>query len=186
MARRDAAGEATRASAPPGPVVTGPVVTGPVGGGRRADETIARVRALARLLDSAVGVPGTRFRFGLDSVVGLIPGVGDVAGAVATGYLVLAAGRLGAPPVVLARMLLNAAVDALVGTVPLVGDLFDVGWKANSRNVALLERHLADPRGARASSRGAVYGVLALLALLVVAGVWLAALALQAVLNAVT
>jgi hypothetical protein len=99
---------------------------------------------------------------------------------------VLAAGRLGAPPVVLGRMLLNAAVDALVGTVPLVGDLFDVGWKANTRNVALLERHLADPRGARASSRTVVVGALLFLALLVVAGVWLAMLALRAVLDLVT
>ena len=132
---------------------------------------LVRARALARLLDAAVGVPGTRLRIGLDALVGLVPGLGDVAGAASAGYIVLVAARLGAPASVLVRMLLNTGLDALVGTVPLLGDLFDVGWKANLRNVALLERHVADPRGARAASRGVVLAVLGALALLAVGAV---------------
>ena len=143
----------------------------------RAERAVAphaeRVRRLARVMDSAVGVPGTRLRFGLDAVLGLIPGVGDVVGAAASGYVVLAAARLGAPASVLVRMLLNVGVDTLVGTVPLLGDLFDLGFRSNSRNVALLERHLADPRGARAASRHVVIGVLLGLALLAAAGIFL-------------
>lgn len=159
-------------------------LTGPVAGAP-ASGHLARVRSLSRLLDSAVRVPGTRFRLGLDALLGLVPGVGDVAGAMASGYIVVAAARLGAPPVVLARMLLNAAIDAVVGAVPLLGDLFDFGWRANSRNVALLERHLADPRGARGASRSVVLGVLAGLAVLLVVGVVLAGLLLRAVLDLV-
>lgn len=145
-------------------------------GGVHAD----RVRALARLLDAAVRVPGTNLRFGLDAVLGLVPGVGDLAGAAASGYIVLAAARLGAPAAVLLRMLLNAAIDAVVGTVPLLGDLFDFGWRANTRNVALLERHLADPRGARAASRTVVLAVLAGLVLLAIGAFLLLAAAFRA------
>lgn len=117
---------------------------------------LARVRRLATLLDAAVGIPGTRLRFGVDSLLGLIPGGGDVAGALLSGGVVLAAARLGAPPSLLLRMLGNLALDALLGTVPLAGDLFDVAWKANMRNVRLLERHLDDPEGARRGSRALV------------------------------
>ena len=145
-----------------------------------------RVRALARVLDSAVRVPGTNLRFGLDAIVGLIPGVGDVVGAAASGYIVLAAARLGAPAPVLARMLLNTGIDAAVGAVPLLGDLFDLGWRANARNVALLERHLADPGDARAASRRAVLLVLLGLAILAVVAVVLAFLGVRALVRAAT
>src|SRR5215216_3254920 len=87
----------------------------------------ARVRALARLLDAAVRVPGTNVRVGLDALIGLIPGVGDVAGVAFYGYIILAAARLGVPVPVVLRMLLNVATDTVVGAVPLVGDIFDVG-----------------------------------------------------------
>jgi hypothetical protein len=145
-----------------------------------------RVRALSRVLDSAVRVPGTNLRFGLDAIVGLIPGVGDVVGAAASGYIVLAAARLGAPAPVLMRMLMNTGIDAAVGTVPLVGDLFDIGWRSNARNVALLERHLADPGHARAASRRVVLLVLLGLAIVAVAAVVLAFLGLRALLRAAT
>ncbi|MDF1503421.1 DUF4112 domain-containing protein [Roseisolibacter sp. H3M3-2] len=145
-----------------------------------------RVRRLARVMDSAVGIPGTRVRFGLDAVLGLVPGVGDVVGAAAAGYVVLAAARLGAPASVLLRMLVNVGVDTLVGSVPLLGDLFDLGWRSNTRNVALLERHLADPRGARAASRAVVVGVLVGLALLAAAGIFLVVALLRALLALAT
>lgn len=93
-------------------------------------------------MDSAVAVPGTRWRVGLDAVVGLIPGVGDSAGLLLSAWVVLEAWRLGVSRGTLLRMAANVAVDAVVGTVPVLGDLFDAGFKANQRNVRLLEREL--------------------------------------------
>jgi len=139
-------------------------------GDRRLDD----VRVLARVLDSAVRVPGTNIRLGLDAVLGLMPAVGDVAGGVFASYVLIQAARLGAPPSVLVRMLVNVGVDSLVGTVPLVGDLFDIGWKSSTRNVALLERHVASPVATRAASRRVVIAVVAALALMVAGGVMLA------------
>ena len=98
-----------------------------------------RARAIARLLDTAFRVPGTDIRFGLDGILGLIPGVGDVAGAALSGYVILTAARAGAPNTLLARMLANVGLDALVGAVPLLGDLFDVAFRANVRNATLLD-----------------------------------------------
>ena len=126
-----------------------------------------RVRSLARVLDTALRIPGTGIRFGLDSVLGLIPGVGDLTGAALSGYIVLAAARSGVPASVLTRMVLNLGVDTLVGTIPLLGDLFDVGFRANTRNAALLERFLAEPVAAKRSSRlavGLAFGAIVLLA----------------------
>ena len=141
------------------------------------DASVGRARALARLLDSAVTVPGTNIRFGADSLIGLIPGVGDLAGAVLSGYIVLVATRLGAPASVVARMLLNIGVDTLVGSVPVLGDLFDVAWKSNQMNVALLERHLGEPIATRRMSRWLVTGVVVVaIGLFVLAGVGLIAL----------
>ena len=134
-----------------------------------APDEAARVRALARLLDSALKIPGTGVTIGLDSIIGLVPGIGDLAGGVMSGYIVLASARLGAPPAVVMRMILNLVIDTLVGSVPLVGDLFDVGYRANLRNAALLDDHLADPKRTRRSSfiatGAAVGGVVLLLAL---------------------
>ena len=135
--------------------------------------SLARARTLTRLLDSAAHVPGTRVRFGLDSILGLVPGLGDVAGAVLSGYLVLLASRMGAPQSVIMRMLANVAVDTVGGTVPLFGDLFDVAWKSNTRNLALLERVAEVRPGAVGSpvepAAGKTTIVLTLLALLLLA-----------------
>ena len=139
----------------------------------RSDDPAAGVRTLARLLDSAVTVPGTNFRVGLDALIGLVPGVGDMAGAAMSGYIVLAAARLGAPKPVLMRMILNVAIDGVVGSVPLLGDLFDAGWRANIRNTALLDRHLAAPAQARKGSIAVMIGVAALLVLLAIGAVLL-------------
>jgi hypothetical protein len=141
------------------------------------DASVGRARALARLLDSAVTVPGTNIRFGADSLIGLIPGLGDIAGAVLSGYIVLVATRLGAPASVVARMLLNIGVDTVVGSVPVLGDLFDVAWKSNQMNVALLERHLGAPIATRRTSRWLVTGVVVVaISLFVLAGVGVIAL----------
>lgn len=138
------------------------------------DPRIQRMRALATLLDSSIPVPGTGFRFGLDAVIGLVPGIGDATGAILSGYLVLQAARMGASPATLARMVGNVAVETVVGAVPFLGDLFDAAWKANRRNMRLLEAHLLDPRGTARASRGWVIAVV--VALLVVFGVGIALL----------
>ena len=108
---------------------------------RRPDAVakLARLRRIARLMDSAVGLPGTRFRLGVDGLLGLAPVAGDAVSAAIALYIVWEARRLGAPPSLVARMLGNVALDAFGGSVPLLGDLFDVAFKANVRNVDLLE-----------------------------------------------
>jgi hypothetical protein len=124
---------------------------------------------LARALDSAAGIPGTKLRVGIDPLLGLLPGAGDLVGAALSGYIVLTGVQLGAPRTVVMRMIANVAIDTIVGTVPVLGDLFDAGWKSNIRNVALIERHVAEPSDVRASSRMMVAAV-ALVLLLLAAG----------------
>ena len=102
-------------------------------------------RALARVLDTAIGIPGTRIRVGLDAILGLIPGAGDAVSAALSGYIILAAARAGASRPVLLRMVGNVVLDTLIGAVPVLGDLFDIAFRSNARNVALLERHAVDP-----------------------------------------
>ncbi len=104
-----------------------------------------RLAALANLLDSYFLVPGTRIRFGLDGLIGLIPFAGDVLGGLLSSLIVIAAWFRGAPPVLLARMLANLALGVVIGIVPILGDAFDIAWKANHRNYALLARHMAEP-----------------------------------------
>lgn len=132
------------------------------------DSDIQRARALARVLDSAVGIPGTPLRIGLDAILGLIPGGGDVAGAALSGYIVLAAARRGASRAVIARMLLNVLLDTTIGAIPVLGDLFDVAYKSNMKNVALLERHAAHPAAVTRHSRWVVAGVFAVLILIAI------------------
>jgi hypothetical protein len=112
----------------------------PTGDSRAA--RLARIDALATLLDSALAIPGTNVRFGVDAIVGLIPGVGDLITALVSLYIVHEARQLGAPTHLLLRMVGNIALDGVVGAAPLVGDVFDVMWRANRRNVALLHDHL--------------------------------------------
>jgi hypothetical protein len=99
---------------------------------------------LAYWLDDRFEVPGTRFRVGLDGLVGLIPGIGDAATNAITAYIIFQAWRLGVPRSVLTRMLSNLGIDFVVGLVPVFGDLFDIGYKANRRNARLLRRHFAE------------------------------------------
>ena len=134
-----------------------------------------RVQALARLLDNSISIPGTNWKIGFDAIVGLIPGIGDLIGAVLSGYIVLEAARADIPAFTLARMLLNVGVDTLVGAVPALGDVFDAAWKANVRNAALLERHLVvsgDVSRRKRSAVGAIF--LAAIALVLILGAGLA------------
>jgi hypothetical protein len=100
-----------------------------------------RLRRLVVLFDSAFRVPGTRIRFGIDPIIGLIPGLGDMTSPVIATLIIWQATRLRVPKIVLVRMALNALIDAGVGAIPVVGDLFDFGWKSNDWNLSLLERH---------------------------------------------
>ena len=101
---------------------------------------------LSRILDTWFRVPGTSIRFGLDGIIGLVPGIGDILAGLASCILILAAWVRGVPYITIARMLVNLALDVIIGAVPLLGDAFDIAWKANRRNYALLTRHLEQPQ----------------------------------------
>lgn len=124
--------------------------------------SLKRLRQLSYVLDNAVGIPGTDFRFGLDPILGLIGG--DVATGLVSVYIVYEAMRMGLPAATIGRMGFNIVLDTMTGLVPVLGDLFDVGWKANSKNVALIEKHVASPVPSRAADK--VFAVLMIVALL--------------------
>jgi len=134
------------------------------------ENKLAAVRAVAKLMDAAIEIPGTKIKFGLDTLIGLIPGVGDAIGSAIGGYIIMVASNLGVPRPVLWRMTWNLAVDAAIGVVPFVGDALDVAWKANLRNVRLLEDALADPQAARRGSRWMLVGIAAAVLLIGAAG----------------
>ena len=109
-------------------------------------KSIARLRGLARLMDAQFKIPGTNIRFGLDGLLGLIPGAGDLSTFAVSGYMVMILAQNGASGFVLARMVLNILIDAVFGSIPLLGDMFDVYFKANIRNIKLMEEHYVEGR----------------------------------------
>jgi hypothetical protein len=111
------------------------------------EQRMARIDALATLMDTAFLIPGTNVRFGLDALIGLVPGIGDAITTIISLYIVNEARALGAPPLLIARMIANVAVDGLVGAVPIAGDAFDVAFRANRRNMGLLREHLDKVEG---------------------------------------
>jgi len=111
-------------------------------GGESRDAALQRVDALARLMDSAFVIPGLNLRVGLDSLIGLVPGVGDAVTTAVGAYIVYEARRLGLPKHKIARMIGNVAFDSVLGAVPLAGDVFDVFFKSNTRNLRILREHL--------------------------------------------
>jgi len=159
---------------------------------RLSAEELRKIRAsvgqISRWMDTAFELPLVGWRFGLDAIIGLIPGLGDAATTVVSLYLLALAGRAGVPKITLARMGLNVAVDMILGALPLVGDVFDIWWKANQRNAMLLDQRIAqsgkDARRAKASDWIFVGALLAGLAILFVALVSLAVLAASALWNA--
>jgi hypothetical protein len=144
---------------------------------KRARRSLDRLRRLARLFDQAFTLPGTRIRFGLDALFGLLPGAGDIAGGLVAVYALRVARNLGAPPVVQMHMLMNIALDALIGMIPLLGDVFDFVFEAQTRNLALLERWLESPeRQSRRSRRGLLLvplSILIVFATLTALGIWM-------------
>ena len=135
------------------------------------------LRRWARIFDSAFRIPGTRITFGLDPIIGLIPGIGDLSSPIFSLFIIWHAAKLRVPRVVIARMVLNALIDGLVGAIPVVGDLFDFAWKASAWNLALLERHAMPGTPARRSDWIFValcVGVVVVVALIpLVIAVWL-------------
>lgn len=104
--------------------------------------SILRLDGLARVMDSAIQIPGTNIRMGLDAFLGLLPGIGDAIAAAISSYLIWEAKQMGVSKLVLARMAGNVAIDTVIGAVPFAGDIFDVAYKANLKNVALLKKHV--------------------------------------------
>ncbi|MCW3089985.1 MAG: hypothetical protein JWP81_1054 [Ferruginibacter sp.] len=127
---------------------------------------------LARLMDSQFKIPGTNIKFGLDPLIGLIPGAGDFATLLISGYMVMILARNGASGFVLARMTMNILIDALIGSIPILGDIFDVGFKASQRNMKLMHEHYVQGRH-RGGAWKLVIPVLFVLLLLVTGLAWL-------------
>jgi len=120
-----------------------------------------RLKQLAWLLDSSIPIPGTKFTVGLEALIGLFPFIGDLIGVALSSFILKEAARLGAPKSVLMRMSWNVALEGVVGIVPLAGDLFDAAFKANQRNVRLLNEWLARPQRTERASGMLVFGLLA-------------------------
>lgn len=144
---------------------------------------LRRIQRLSYLLDNSIPLPGLGYRVGWDAVLGLIPGAGDMVGTLLSGYIILEAARLGASRATLLRMVFNVAVEAVVGAVPLLGDLFDATWKANARNMQLLGEQAHTPvrahRSNRRFARLLVGGLVLLVLGVAAAGVWLTAVLLR-------
>jgi hypothetical protein len=144
---------------------------------RRGRLGLERLRAITRLMDQAWGIPGTKWRFGLEPLFGLVPGLGDIAGGLIAVYGLHVARLLRAPAVIQLHMLTNIALDALVGTIPIIGDIFDFVYKAQTRNLAMLDEWLQTPHQAqRRSRRGLLFIPLAIVvvfATLTILGLWL-------------
>ena len=158
-------------------------VRGEVVGTSRAERFAAaeqRIGRVTRVLDELVSVPGTPIKVGLDPLIGLIPVAGDAFAALVGSWVILEASRFGIPKVVLGRMVANLVVDLGIGAIPLVGDLYDVAFRSNRRNLDLFRRHALDPA---ASTRGEEAFFLGLV-LLLVGMVVLAAMAVRAVIGA--
>lgn len=110
--------------------------------GPTREDALARVTLVARLMDSAFFIPGLNRRVGLDAVIGLVPGVGDAISAALASYIVWEARQLGLPRWKIARMIGNVAIDTAIGAIPVAGDVFDVFFKANQRNLRIIQDHI--------------------------------------------
>lgn len=105
---------------------------------------LKKIRQISKLLDSAISIPGTKFRFGIDPIIGLIPGGGDLIAALISGYIIFLAFRLGVAKEDLLKMIQNVALETILGSIPVVGDVFDAYFKANLRNLEIVENSIVD------------------------------------------
>ena len=138
---------------------------------------------LALIMDEFLRVPGTKFRFGLDPIIGLLPGLGDTASAFISALALIQAARRGVPKILLARMSLNILVNEIVGIIPALGDAFSFWFKSNARNYRLLQQHIDRPTRSRKSDWIFVGAVLVLLFLIVCAGLLVSFWVLQQILK---
>ncbi|MEO1349838.1 MAG: DUF4112 domain-containing protein [Cyanobacteria bacterium J06635_15] len=139
---------------------------------------LKRLRAISTVMDNAVAIPGTGFKFGLDPIVGLLPGGGDLLSGVLSIYIVFEAMRLGLPTATLLRMTWNIVLEVIIGTVPILGDGFDLVWKANAKNVQLVEHHVRSPQTNQRANRWfalvLIVGLLGLVGAIALGSFWLA------------
>ncbi|MBE9168397.1 DUF4112 domain-containing protein [Pleurocapsales cyanobacterium LEGE 06147] len=129
---------------------------------------INNLRRLSQLLDNAIPIPGTGYRLGIDPILGLLPGGGDTIAGALGAYIVIEAARMGLSPKVVGQMVGNIIFDSVVGIVPVLGDLFDVGWKANVKNMALLEKHLHETQQNQKGNLLFLIGLIILLTIIVI------------------
>lgn len=145
---------------------------------------VRRMRSLSTLLDNAIRVPGTSIGFGIDPILGLIPGGGDILGGVLSIYIVFEAFKLGLPQERLITMVSNIALETITGTVPVFGDIFDVAWKANVKNVEILEDYVNSPEDGKKADSWFIFlllgGLLLLIIFIAIIGIAIFALILQA------
>ncbi len=127
-------------------------------------------RWIALLMDDLLRIPGTRFRVGLDPLIGLIPGLGDTGSALVSAFALIQAARAGVPKILLARMSVNILLNQIIGIIPVAGDAFSVWFKSNARNLRILQEHTAAARKPRTSDWLFVFGVIALLGLVIIGG----------------
>ena len=139
----------------------------------KSDRTaaISNLESLAKLMDSKFKIPGTNIRFGLDSLLGLIPGAGDFTSFIVSGYIVTILAKHGASGYLVARMIVNILIDTLFGSIPFLGDIFDVAFKANQRNIKLMKEHYIDDRH-KGSAWKLILPLMVLLLLFVVGLLW--------------
>lgn len=147
---------------------------------------IQRLRKLSRLLDNAIGIPGTKFRIGLDPILGLIPGIGDFVGTILSAYIVIEAARVGLPKATLGKMVLNIILESVIGAVPVVGDLFDFAWKANTKNIELMETHLGVTQNSEKPNRWLIFLLAAGLLIVCVGLLAFSVLVIRLILSAVS
>jgi hypothetical protein len=136
------------------------------------NDTMVRVAQLTKLMDKQFSIPGTNFRFGLDGLLGLIPGLGDISGFAVSCYLITLMAKNGASGYVMARMVLNVLIDAIIGSIPFVGDLFDFAFKANSRNLRLMQEHFVEGRH-RGGAWKVIVPMVIILFLIMTGTIWL-------------
>ena len=140
-------------------------------------------RWIALLMDDLLRIPGTRFRFGIDPLIGLIPGLGDTGAAMVSALALIQAARHGLPKIVLARMSVNILLNELIGIVPVIGDAFSFWFKSNARNHQLIKEHMGAPRKSKRSDWIFVIGVLMALVVIVCAGIAVSLFVLQQVIQ---
>lgn len=135
--------------------------------------SMKQIARLTKLMDKQFSIPGTNFRFGLDGLLGLIPGMGDVSTFAVSCYLLTLMAKNGASGYVMARMILNVLIDAIIGSIPFIGDIFDFAFKANSRNMRLMQEHFVEGRH-RGGAWKVIVPIVIILLLILIGGIWLA------------